>query len=394
MKIRFFKITVLVAVLTFSCFALGQAGEMRLQPAIDLPGIGLRMAVPLSYVYTDPDEPFKAYSCVLTDRGQAVQNITLMAYPYDKSQTVKDFAASTLTDIKNNLAIRELKVLSETPIQVAGLAGIARAMEYNFRGIDTSSVTLIFTRSLEQFKAANPLCADQIIYVLSMEVSIEQKESLLAQLDMVVRSISLMPLKSPTDMPVNLRHRVFIKNFSCGLAIRLPEFWWSEITGDGIKMGRYDYLCNDDSPMLEIVSVLVSDSLTAQACGQAAIDFDKKRGLSFDILQQGPLKIAGKLGYQFILRQSETQAAESQPAGTKKTAETKDYVIQIRRLLCVPDSTAGKNRHYAMILTGFSADVKKLCDIMDELTDSFDTLPVVKEMPKAPANPASDREGL
>jgi hypothetical protein len=329
---------------------------------------------------------------MLTDRGQAVQNITLMAYPYDKTQTVENFAASTLADLKANLAIRDLKVLSETPVQVAGLSGMARAMEYNFRGIDTATVTLIFARPLEQFKAASPLCADQIIYVLSMEVSKEHKDSLLTQLDMVVKSISLIPVQSPTDLPIDLKNQSFVKNFSHGIAMRLPQSWWSEISDDGIKMGRYDYLCNDNSPLLEVISVLVPNSLTAQACGQATINFDKKSGLSFDILQEGPVKISGKLGYQFVLRQNESQAPTTKSAS--QPSDPKDYIIQVRRLLCVPDRTPDKNRHYAFILTGFSADQKKLIDIMDQLTDSFDTLPVVQEKPKAPVNTTDIQKGL
>lgn len=393
MKARF-EVILLATALAISCVASGQTENvMRLQPPFDLPSVGLRMAVPLSYVYTEPDEPLEAYSCVLTDRGQAVQNITLMAYPYGKEQTVKKFAAGTLNDLKNNLAIRELNVLSETPIQVAGLSGIARAMEYNFRGVSTSAVTLMFARPMDQYKTANPLCPDQIIYVLSMEVSVEKKDTLLAQLDMVVKSISLIPLQSTTNLPVNLKHQPFLKNFSRGIAIRLPESWWGEVTNEGIRMGRFDYLCNDNSPLLEVISVLVPDSLSAQSCGQATIDFDRKHGLKFDIIEQGLAKVTGKPGYQFVLRQSETQAPESKPAATQP-ANSKDYVIQIRRLLCVPDSTPGKNRHYAIILTGFSADMKKLLELMDQLADSFDTLPVVQETPKATVKPNEDREGL
>jgi hypothetical protein len=184
-----------------------------------------------------------------------------------------------------------------------------------------------------------------------------------------------------------------MKNFDRGIAIRLPESWWCENVDEGIKMGRFDYLCNDNSPMLEIISVLVPDSLTAQACGQAAIDFDKKHGLAFDILLQGPVKIAGKPGYRFVLRQSKAQTPESKPAASQPT-DAKDYIIQVRRLLCVPDSTKGKNRHYALILTGFSADQKKIMAMMEQLTDTFDTLPVVQEKPKAPAAPVETRKGL
>lgn len=176
------------------------------------------------------------------------------------------------------------------------------------------------------------------------------------------------------------------------MAMRLPQMWWVELSKTGIRMGRFNYLVNKNSPMLQIHSVLVPKDMTAKDCGMNALAIERKKGAVFNIESQGPAKVAGKAGYQFVLE--ETMTLKSGAAET--TSQPTIKIVQARRLLCVPSKEkAHTQRHYALILTCINTEANVVKQMIDDLAENFDTLPVIKDKDIIKkADPLKNRKAL
>ncbi len=105
--------------------------------AVDYPHVGLTLAVPEGFQPITCVEPYDAMRTVLLDGGKAGQGITVSVFPIDKKKTHAQFAEDMIADMKENLAVRQVKILKTAQVRIAGQEGTGCRMQYLFRGMRT-----------------------------------------------------------------------------------------------------------------------------------------------------------------------------------------------------------------------------------------------------------------
>jgi hypothetical protein len=385
-----------------------------MKSVVEYPWAGISLAIPTGFETQTLYEEYQIVVATRIEGKQATQSISLSAFPVDGQVTAKKFSQVTLEGLKTSLATRRLKVLKETTVRIAGLDGAARSMTYSHRGVETAAVGVCFIREVKPpaDRQDNTSGAEapkiRIAYLMTMEVAVKYKDALLRSFDAVVKTVKLTDIHHPIDVTRKFRGP-FVKDYRRGYGIRLP-IGWVGIKGElGVSLGQTDYLLGGiTSPLVQVVSLTVSADTDAKQCGQKAIDFERKHGMKIEILSESPIKLAGRDGYQYVVRKSlapATQPVTTQPAATQpatapvatqpvttQPAATQpatapaatqpvttqpadeppaESVLEVRRLLCIPAEDPDKQRHFAVILSCYDTDVKKVVALMDKLAKGF-----------------------
>jgi hypothetical protein len=399
-----------------------EAETIRMKEPEDFEHAGIRLAVPTGYKSHPLSEPFQVMLATRLEGARATQSINLMAHVVDAEMTAEDFQKQELARMRENLALRRLEVIKESEIPIAGTKGVGRTMSYTFRGVETMTVSVAFLRKAEApiapveggAKGHSPQDSHRVMYQLTMEVAASHKDTLLRIFDQVVRSVETIPMKHPYQLPIEMDDRL-LKDFEQGYALKQPEGWIGTTNAIGVATWQTDYLMGGvPNPSVQALAMLLEKEKSPEECGQLAIAYEREQGAKIEILQEGAVKLAGKDGYQFVIRKTlspemgNTEAedgkeegdlgegaetgngdaelpepqADAQPAPNGDAEESIDEetvsepaepisVIEIRRCICTPDPFSDKCRHYALIVNLRGLSVEQAVELAQPFFESF-----------------------
>ena len=355
---------------------------------IEFPHAGISLVLPKGFECRQPEEPFDLMRAVAKDAGTPTQAVSLLAYPVDEKVTVKQFAESRLSDMESDLAIRHLTVVKDTPMEVAGIVGLAHSMTYTCRGEKTVAASVCFIREL-----AAPQV--RICYLLSVECAEKQADKLLPIFGETVKSISLTAVRRPTDLPVG-KLGPAVRDSQRGYQFCPPLRLLVRQTPVGLIAAQTDCLrCASVGglplPQLRVIVGDVEASATceqyAKGCLRLAMQEAEKSGpqVSSKVLLEGPAQMAGMEAYQFVLEQSSRAEPSSTPASTPASNQADEPVITVQRSMCLRQAD-GRKKGYSLILLCSDGQAKAAGAMMQELAEGFSLLaPTTASGPTATA---------
>ncbi|MBN1942868.1 MAG: hypothetical protein JW849_06195 [Phycisphaerae bacterium] len=351
---------------------------MKMQKAVAYPHAGITLAIPTGFTISQQLwGEFQVMVAMRTEGKQAMQSISLAAYPVDEKTSPEQLLEKLRRPLTESLSVCRLKVVKTVPVPVVGLQGQAVHMTYTFRGIKTVALSACFIRDISPAGETSP-AGKRLAYVLTLEVARDYRSTLLKTFEAIVRTTMLTPVVRPIDAPIDFEG-AYLRNFPQGYAIRLPVGWVGGQNDLGVFMEQADFTLGGQAcPAVQIVSSQVDSSLTAEACGEKAVEYMRKQGATVEILSQGAAKLAGRDGFQIVLRKTESPA--TQPAQTQPAAPT--TTLEVHRLLCVPPNEEEYEeftRNYVIIVVGQDVTVEQLTNLTEKLAEQFRLVPVREE---------------
>ena len=377
------KYACLVALAIASCAAAVGPGpaEGSAEVALQFPHAGVALRIPAGFIARQVRSEFTVAEAVLTEDGQGVVSITLSAWAASAEQTPEEFSQAAFTELKGDLAVRNLEILKTTPMEVAGLPGVAERMSYAYRGRDTVAARVYFLRPLKQENR-------QIAYVLTVEVLSRCRERLLPVLSGVVKSISLIPVRRPCAVGVGQLGEPIVDE-KLGYSMRPPRSWYARRSEVGVSMGQVDYLGGGvQGPTAQIVVARVPGEMTSDVCVDKCIamcrEQAKSEKLSVEVASRGPATLGGVVGCQFVLTEE-----PAIPATAPQDAQSPPAIVKVHRIVSLPVGADGKRTVYTLILACGGVDVKAAEALAEQLAGGFEFLPGVVLPTTAPAEPTS-----
>ncbi|MHC4294901.1 MAG: hypothetical protein ACYSTL_04890 [Planctomycetota bacterium] len=379
----------------------GESDEkIELGEPADFPHAGIALAVPNGFEFRQVNELSGVMRAVRTKNDQIIQSINLSAFVVDDDMSLERFIESMLDGLRNDLAVRQLSILKETPMDVAKTRGTARRLSYSFRGQQTQTAMVCFIRQLISPKL-------RICYLLTVECGEADCAKLLPIFGQVVGSVSLTAVRRPAEIPVGELADA-IDDFQRGYSIRPPLGWFASQSPPGILTGLCDYLRGGVAlPQLQVVVAEVSPETNSETCAKSwllrAREGIEQNHLLAEVLSEGAVKLANRDAYQFILLQSPKPTAASNPstaptsapatapttapatapttAPASRPVEPIEPVIIAQRTLCVSDSE-GKTRSYSLVLLYGGEDGKAAAEMLERLSEGFSLLTAAPEAEK------------
>jgi hypothetical protein len=319
--------TVLLATSVSLAQATTQPGQTAVTAgtSMDFPHVGIALTTPAGYQGQTVTQPFDVMRSVLRENGQPVQAVTLTVLPLgDPNATVDELADAMVAALRQNLAVRNLGVLSQAPMKVADSPGAARFLSYTFRGEETVAASVVFCRPLgEPAEAGSPERPGRLQVVITVEAAAARKAEVLPALGEVVRSVRLLTVVRPIDIAFKESGR-FVEAPDGSYSIHLPHGWFAPISNVGVAVAQTDYTL-DGQPGLG-AQALVSPwpaGMTLQQhadhCIQIATQAASQQGMEGQVISQGPSRLGTVEGYQLVFEQR-LPLATSAPASAPATA--------------------------------------------------------------------------
>jgi len=373
--------------------AAGAAVEMA--APVEYPHAGLTLAVPEGFEFLQPLEPADIVRAVAMENKVPVQSVHLLALPVAEDVTAETFARGRMAQLRQDLAVRHLEVLKETTMPVAGIAGRAQRLKYTYRGQPTEAASVCFVREVSY-------PAVRICYLLTVECVAERAETLLPILGEVVKSIKLTVQRRTEELPAG-QFGPPVRDLARGYSIRPPLRWFLVRTANGLAAAQADLSGSGPEvgglplPQMRVITQQVAADATGESCAQdyvkrAIVAASAPEGdLRAELLRHGPTTLAGRKGWQFLVRQAPKAEAQTRPAATTMPAATRpaatrpaearpQAMIIAQRTICVP-CDEGQRKSYSLVLLYPGAADEAAEKMLGQLAEGFDLCPV----PRGPA---------
>ncbi|MCJ7543749.1 MAG: hypothetical protein MUP47_04155 [Phycisphaerae bacterium] len=286
--------------------------EMAMGESVDFPHAGLVLAFPAGYQSQTVQQPFDIARAILTDKDLPVQAVSVAAFPLeDPNISAEELADQMAAAQQQNLAVRNLQVLSKAPMKVADLPGAARLISYTFRGDETVAASVVFCRDLVGRQG-------RLEYVITVEAAADRKAEVLPALGEVVKSVRLMTVVRPIDIPLKMSSRVLEAPDGL-IALRVPHGWFAETSEAGISLAQTDYALGGEPTVIACVlgaetAEVATPQQHAQQCIQAATQAAADQGMEAKVISQEPARLGSAEACQLVIEQRLPQAS-SVPAG-------------------------------------------------------------------------------
>jgi len=372
--------------------AAGQATEADVAAGklIEFPHVGIALSLPDGFERRQPIDQTEVFRAVRMDREEPVQSIRLSAFAVGERTTAKDFSSERIRQLEAALAVRDLEVLKETAMPVAGTVGLAQRLRYDYRGEDVEAAGVCFVRE----KAAE---GHRICYLLSVECAAKHVDCLLPALGEVIKSIAFVSIRRPGEAPIGPLGPE-ITDAQSGYTYSPPLRWFASWMNGVLVTGQLDYLRPESGvdglplPQLRVLAVSVAEGTSTKASAaqyrDRIHDLAAKRGLHdrTRLVGERPAKLSKRDAHQFVILQMpetmpttkpavtmptnsgrvSTKPAQTQPVRTTRGDET---LAIAQRTLCAPYK--GKTFSYSVILLCQTEDGKAAEAMLDKLCEGF-----------------------
>ena len=367
---------------------LAAAPAISMDKPREFPHAGITLAVPKGFEDQRLVEPSDVMRAVLLEADQPVRAVTLTAAAIAADHTADAFAEAQLAELKQNLAIRKLKVLSKTQLSVCGVTGTAWLMSYSFRGIDTIAARAYFIRDWPREKL-------RICYMLTVEAPAEKQTFVLPTLGEVIKTVAFSAPLHPYEVKLTFTANV-MKDHGRGCSIRVPAGWFANLSDTGMLLGQMDYLLGGEpNPLVTVLIGEVPAGSTGQSCAekvlQAARDAYARQNIEMKLLRQGPAKLASMAAYQFTIQQTtRPPAADTQPTQPAGDDKKNNVITVVHRTACCDAAKCQQARSFSIIVACSGAAPPAAEAIMDKLADGFELLEATTQ-PATAAAPAEKK---
>ena len=356
-------------------------GDVRMGKAVEYPHVGLSLAVPEGFEASNCIEPYDAMRAVLLDGGKAAQGVTVSVFPVDKKKTHAQFAEAMIADMKENLAIRQVKVLKTAQVRIADQDGTGCRLQYLFRGVRTTAARVFFTR--DAAATGGRLC-----YVLTIESNAKHEESLLPVLDAVMKSFKLSTIRRPAELPVTALGPPFkVRQFAFGVSP--PRGWYVVVLPGGLEITQTDYTAGGmPTTALQITARKTPKGSSSKVLALVHLAKAVKAFPKAKTLWQGEVTLVGLEAYQFVLHQEAQVAAPSSANGGKSTPAAKPTTMTlVQTVFCVPEEGKSPARTYDLVLLSHGGKADNVRSTMARIAGSFTLLD--RPEPKPTTKPAT-----
>lgn len=336
-------------------------GQQEMQPAVAFPHAGVRMSIPKGFEFIGTVGPREVTTAVRKDGEKAIQSVTLAVCLEAVDGTAAKLADYVRKEIDQALDVRGLVVEKDTPRKVAGQEALVRQVRYTSRGRKMTAITACWLRPSEEGKTA-------IGYALTATSFADKADGLGEAFEAAVDSVLLTPLWRPTELPIEALAEP-IASPGEGYSLRRPHGWFRIPMGQTLTLAQWDCQADNETVRAWVISQPSPQGTTAKQRAQAVMA-TKAPNVVSTVVSQGAAGMAGREGYQFIVRLS-PGAPSSRPAG-EGSAPAQPLVVQ--RVLCVRG--AGKeDRCFTLFLFYQGADVQAASAMMDKIASGFTLLP-------------------
>ncbi len=350
--------------LLVASIAAAQAPEapVALDAPMDFAFAGLRIALPKGWQWRTPGDAFVVARVVKGEQESPTLSLTIAALAQPKETSLRSFV--DYAKPKPGLVVRDLKLIKLSRVEVAGVPGQVRIITYEMRGVETTAVVLFFLRPME----TKPI---KMGYVVTVEGERKYGQQLLPVLQAVIGTIELSdPVRPVSQKITSLAEPVLSRKW--GYAFRPPVLWKAKASKalDNIMVFQTDYLLGN-MLMPQGALAVRPEAGTPESCAKAALkrlqDDLKERKQDFEIVRQGPLTMAERGGYEFLLRQKV-------PSATTQTAPPESLIIAQR-------TTCANGNSYSLVLFYPAEKVEDAVAAMDAIAGGFEL--------SAPAGPTT-----
>ncbi len=319
-------VALLVAAAAVATLAQAGRAEMAMGESVDFPHAGIALAMPAGYQSQTVGEPFDIARAIFSDAGQPVQAVTVAAFPLDDPNiSAEELADEMVTAQEQNLAIRNLEVLSQAAMTVADVPGAARFIAYDFRGEQTVAASVVCCRDLVSRGA-------RLEYVITVEATADRKAEVLPVLGEVVKSVRLITLVRPIDIPLKPSSQM-LESPDGLYALCVPHGWFAQIGEGGISLAQTDYALGGEPTVSACVLLAEvpegeSSERHGQQCIQAATRAAAEQGMETEIIAHGPAPLGAAQAQQLVIEQRLPLAA-SAPATAGATSEPTSAAVEL-----------------------------------------------------------------
>ncbi len=159
-----------------------------------------------------------------------------------------------------------------------------------------------------------------------------------------------------------------------------------EDAAGGVAFGQMDYL-RGGTQWVQITAHRLNGSRTSPEQAKECLRLGRSRFPAAEILEEGPVTVAGIAGYQFVLRHSHA----SQTASQSTTQEVEPPLMVVQNVLCVPGTGEEPGTHYSMVLTSSGGDLENLRGILSRIAEGLEIPGVTNSPASAPTTkPAAE----
>ena len=363
---------------------------LEMGKCVEYPHAGVAMAVPKGFDCKQPGGAMDVMRAVFSKAGRPVQSVQLSAYAVPVETTAKDFSASRSQELSQLLAVRNMEVLKETSMPVAGLTGSAQRLRYTYRGEKVEAASVCFIRDL-------PARKFRLCYLLSVECDQEHKGALLRIVGETVKSVSLISVCHPMDIPVGPFGPV-MEIRSSGYSFAPPIRWYVSRMGEDLVASQRDYLRPElhldglPVPQLRVIarplSAFVDSKSSALECRDKLYQAIARHGspVVAQVVSEGPAKLGGKDAYQFVILQKPAATTTTKSADSVATQPAKpagESIVIAQRTMCT--ALAEKNMSYSLVLMCPTGDGSSADQLLNKLAEGFALMPSPASQPVATA---------
>ncbi len=363
------------------------ADAPKIAREIAFPHAGIAVGLPEGFDLQMVSEPFEVARAVFTEGGKAREGLTVLALPYRQELTARRYAEQMTREMDKDLVIRNLKVRKRVETPVAGTKGIVQLQSYTYRDEETVAASVFFLRPPANGRIG-------ICYVLTIEAGRPRQDRLLPLLGPVIRSVRTVDLADPLTIPIGETVGT-IEGARLGFSLGVPVGYAAGSAQGAVYMLQTDYLA-DATPGIVVQAPVVQAAADRTAEGYAKRCIEDVRtaggeqGVEVEVISQGPARLAGRAGYQFVLRRRAPAREDAQQGAG-------DVVAQ--RSVCVLRGDGVVS--YSLVVIGRTDDPASAETKLDEIADNYRLLGDAAESPAtvpsatAPATqPATGAEEL
>ncbi len=335
---------------------------------VEYPCAGIRLALPKGFEPRPLDRMRQVLKASKTIDGDPM-TIVLALQPVAQNVTARGLWEWAMEFWRTSPAISDLRLVEERNVSIANMPAVGRLFTYSSRGVDAAVLGLCFIREVDRPGLAKDAEPIRIGYGLVIMTTGKQMTSMIPVINGVARSAELTSIRRPIDTPLELTSAT-VRDLEGRYALKIPNGWSSGHDEMGVVMGRMDYLlAGVASPAVRVVALDVPESMSAKACGESAIDHaTKQQGNKVKILSQGPAKMGGVEGYQFVVEKRVPLATAENSKASE--AEFSQPFIEVGRIVGVP-GRSGRQNFFAVVLTCHDCKAEQAETIMEKLAAEF-----------------------
>ncbi len=309
------------------------ADAPTIQKARDFAWAGISMGVPEGFKASPLTSPNQVLLGTVENpaKGDPYQ-VSLYAYSLGEGMSLKAFMDYMTDSLRQTPALKNMTTDAEVEVPFYTGRALVRVFTYEM-GSAENKTSMGWIAFIPEPKEKN---APRIAYMLGVAMTEKQADQLLPVLVAVSKTITTAVPQCPAISAVVAKGSA-IEDRQFGFSIIQPEGWAGRSTNKGYEMGQMDFARGVISPKVEVIAQSIPASFTPKTFGEQAAAKNAPKGFVRTILSQGPAKLDGMDGYQFV----GSQKPEAGAAGTE--------TILVGRLICL-DTGNGSQMMFALVV--------------------------------------------